>query len=164
MPDFLTHLLFGASIGLFKEKSIKTEPVLMILLGSIIIDVERPIVWLIELTGLPNPGLTACFHSILGALVLSYIAATFFENARLSSKRRFFLVFLGAISHLILDMTMYPWEELGIMLFYPYPIRFSFHIFWPDYVYYPIYGLIAFGLSLLSYKIYIWHKTPSSTS
>ncbi|MHA1907864.1 MAG: metal-dependent hydrolase, partial [Candidatus Thorarchaeota archaeon] len=97
------------------------------------------------------------------ALVLAYITASSFQDKTLPTKRRFFLIFLGALSHLVLDMTMYPWEELGIQLFYPVPIRFSFHIFWPDYIFYPIFGIIALGISLLFYQLSRNRKSQASS-
>ena len=128
MPDLFTHMMIGLSIGLIIEKNYKHEPFLMLALGSIIIDIERPIVWLTELLNLPIHGLTNGFHSILGAIVLCFVAMNLFHGDDIPQSRRFVLLLLGAASHLLLDMTMYPWEERGIHLLYPLRITFSFNI------------------------------------
>jgi len=149
VPDLLTHVLFGISIGLLVKKPVNRETILLVSLGSIVIDIERPIGWLAEFMGLDAVGLTAGFHSLLGAVVLSFAAASAFENTESDRGLCFRMILLGALTHLFLDMTMGPWEEYGVYLFYPLTIPFSFHLFWSDYAWYPVFGIIALCVVLL---------------
>ncbi len=149
IPDILTHLLTGLSIGLVLRGTIRDEISQMIMLGSILIDIERPLGWIIELLGMNINifGLTEGFHSILGALLLSFAAASLFDDEKLSRNSRFWFVFLGTTSHLLLDMTLWPWPEQGLYLLFPLKIPFSFNLFWPDLMYYP---LLGFGILLIA--------------
>jgi len=149
LPDLLTHVLFGISIGLLVKKPVDRKTTLLVSLGSIVIDIERPIGWLAEFMGLDAIGLTAGFHSLVGAVVLSFAAASAFENTESDWGLRFRMILLGALSHLLLDMTMGPWEEYGLYLFYPLTIPFSFHLFWSDYAWYPVFGIVALCVVLL---------------
>lgn len=153
IPDLLTHVLIGLSVALVLKGSIKNESSTMILLGSILPDVERPFTWLLEFLGLENVGLTPSFHSILGVLLLSFAAASLFDTNTLSREQRFLYLLLGCSTHLLLDMTMYPWTELGLFLLFPLRQSFSFHLLWPDYPFYPLFGLAVFLLSLLYVKL-----------
>jgi len=140
VPDVLTHLLVGISIALLVRRDGPKSEQMLIVLGAVLIDIERPISWLLSITALDWIGLSSAFHSILGAIVLSYVAGAYFDLERTPYKRCVGLIFLGCISHLILDMLMYPWSEMGIPLLYPLGFPFSFHLLWPDYWFYPIIG------------------------
>ena len=149
MPDLLTHLLVGASIALLVCRDDNRPEQMLIILGALLIDIERPITWLLEVMNLEWVGLTGAFHSILGAFVLSYFAAAFFNFESTGFQRRVFLVFLGCTSHLLLDLLMYPWQELGLYLLYPLKIPFSFNLFWPDFQWYPLIGLLSVATALI---------------
>ncbi|MFW9851117.1 MAG: metal-dependent hydrolase [Candidatus Thorarchaeota archaeon] len=153
IPDIFTHIMIGLSIGLIIEREYNHESFLMLALGSIIIDIERPFVWVIDWLNLPLYGLTSGFHSILGALVLCYVVTNLFHGDGIELRNRYVLLLIGAVSHLILDMTMYPWEERGIFLLYPIRIAFSFNLFWTDYFLYPLYGIITLGIAFALHKI-----------
>ncbi|MFW9919814.1 MAG: metal-dependent hydrolase [Candidatus Thorarchaeota archaeon] len=148
MPDILTHIFIGAALALFVRGSIKDESSIMIILGSILIDIERPLTWLLDFVGYGNIGLTMAFHSVLGAILLSYAAASLFDEAFLTRKYRFMYLLVGTQAHLLLDMIMYPWEELGLYLLFPLRIPFSFHLLWPDYPIYPLLGLALLSIAL----------------
>ncbi len=154
MPDVLTHLLIGVSLALLIRKDGPKTEQMMIILGAVLIDIERPISWLLFDTPLYWIGLGSAFHSILGAVVLSSFAAACFNLDTCVFRERFKLVFIGCISHLLLDMVMYPWAELGLQLLDPLTIRFSFHLLWPDFWWYPVFGAICL-LIVLSIRYFI---------
>lgn len=146
VPDVLTHLLVGVSLALLIRKNGPKSEQMLIVLGAVLIDIERPISWLLDITPFYWIDLGAAFHSILGAVVLSYFAAVCFDLEDSVFQNRFKLILIGCISHLLLDMVMYPWIELGIYLLYPLKIPFSFHILWPDFWWFPLFGIILFIL------------------
>lgn len=141
MPDVLTHLLVGVSIALLIRKDGPRSEQMLIVLGAVLIDVERPISWLLADTPYYWIGLGSAFHSILGAVVLSCFAAACFNLESSNFREQFKLLLIGCATHLLLDMVMYPWSELGLQLLYPLKIRFSFHLLWPDFWWYPVFGL-----------------------
>ena len=148
MPDVLTHLLIGASLALVLRRNGPRVEQMLIILGALLIDIERPVSWILAETSLDWIGLGSGFHSILGALVLSYFAASCFQLENQNFKSIFTLILIGCISHLILDMVMYPWQEYGIYLLYPVKIAFSFHLLWNDVWWYPLVGLACLVAAL----------------
>lgn len=148
MPDVLTHLLVGVSIALLVRMNGPRSEKMMIVFGSVLIDIERPITWLLQNTSFYWIDLSHAFHSLLGAIILSYVAATCFHLETVPLNTSFELILIGCTSHLILDMTMYPWKELGIYLFYPIKVPLSFHLVWPDYWFFTFYGLLLVLLTL----------------
>ena len=162
MPDVLTHLLVGISIALLVRRDGPRSEQMLIVLGAVLIDVERPVAWVLSATVLDWIGLGSAFHSILGAVVLSYSAGACFDLERPVFKARMGLIFIGCISHLILDMVMYPWTELGISLLYPLQLPFSFHLLWPDFWLYPLFGLALLLLVLGAHYILYSFRHPKS--
>lgn len=148
MPDLLTHILIGASIAVLLVRDRNKKSMFFIMLGSIIIDSERPFTWLIELGQYPLQGLTEGFHSILGAVLLSFAAASLFDDPSIDRRTRFSFLLIGSSSHLLMDMTMGPWAEQGLFLLFPLRIPFSFHLFWSDYPFYPLIGIAVFLVAL----------------
>ena len=148
MPDVLTHLLVGASVAILVRKDDKRLEQMMIILGALLIDIERPISWLLAGTELEWLALGSAFHSILGAIVLSYFAAACFVVEDTSFKNKVLLILLGCSSHLVLDLVMYPWVEVGLYLFYPLRIAFSFNLLWPDFWWFPLIGIVSLLVSL----------------
>ena len=144
MPDLLTHLLVGASIALLVCRDDNRPEQMLIILGALLIDIERPITWLLSWMNLEWIGLTSATHSLLGAVVLSYFAAACFNLESTGFQRKVFLIILGCTSHLLLNLLMYPWVELGLYLLYPLKIPFSFNLFWPDFLWYPLIGVACF--------------------
>ncbi|MFW9845092.1 MAG: metal-dependent hydrolase [Candidatus Thorarchaeota archaeon] len=149
IPDVLTHLLVGVSIALLVQKDGPQSRQMLIVLGAALIDIERPISWLLANSSLYWIELGYAFHSILGAVILSFFGASCFELESSIFLDRFKLILLGCVSHLLLDMVMYPWAELGLQLLYPLKIQFSFNLLWSDVWVYPAFGGIAFGIALL---------------
>jgi membrane-bound metal-dependent hydrolase YbcI (DUF457 family) len=149
LPDVSTHLLIGVSLALLLRRDGPKSEQMLIVIGAVIIDIERPVSWLLAGTPLDWVGLGAGFHSILGAVVLSYFTASliFLENTPLWT--RVGLTLVGCASHLLMDMLMYPWGELGVPLLYPLGTSFSFNLLWPDYPFYPLIGLAFLGLSII---------------
>jgi hypothetical protein len=148
MPDILTHLMVGASVALLVRRNDNRAEQLLIVLGALLIDIERPVSWLLEGTEFDLLSLGSAFHSILGAVVLSYFAAACFVMKDTPFKTRFMLILLGTSSHLMLDLVMYPWEEIGLYLLYPLKIVFSLNLLWPDFWFYPLIGLASITVSL----------------
>jgi hypothetical protein len=148
MPDVLTHLLVGISIALLIRMNGPRSEQMLVVLGAVLIDAERPIMWLLQNTPFYWIDLTSAFHSIIGAVILSYVAATCFHLENVALDRRFMLILIGCTSHLILDVTMYPWAELGLYLFYPLKVAVSFHLFWPDFWLYPLIGVASLLFAL----------------
>ncbi len=151
MPDLFTHVLVGATIAILTNSHRDKEKLTMLLIGSILIDAERPFTWLLEFMGYGTYSLTAGFHSILGACLLSMAAALLFDETKLKRKEIFGYLIVGAASHLLMDMTMGPWDEQGLYLLFPLKIPFSFHLFWSDFMFYPVIGM---GLLLFAIIIY----------
>ena len=148
MPDALTHLLVGTSIALLARRNDNRPEQMLIVLGAIVIDIERPLTWLLSGTEFEWLSLGSAFHSILGAIVLSYFAAACFLTEDIDFKNRFLLILLGCASHLLLDMVMYPWVEHGLFLLYPLKIAFSFNLVWSDFWLFPLFGLVFFLFAL----------------
>ena len=142
MPDLLTHLLLGIALALVLRPKSREEGVLIVL-GGMIIDFERPFTLLVETIGLYSLSLGSPFHSLLGAVCLSLVASSCFEDSEIDYWKRFNLIFVGSLWHLLTDMTLYPWEELGLFLLYPLKLTFSFNLFWPGFIGYPLIGVIA---------------------
>ncbi len=148
MPDVFTHLMVGASVALLARRDDNRKEQMLLVLGAVLIDIERPISWLLAGTELEWIGLGSAFHSILGAVVLSYVAAASFALEHTSFRNRFILVLIGCASHLLLDLVMYPWVEIGLYLLYPLKIPFSFNLLWPDFWWFPVFGVASLILSL----------------
>lgn len=159
LPDILTHILVGISLALLVRWDGPRSEQMLIIMGSVLIDIERPVTWLLESTPFYWIGISSGFHSLLGALVLSYFSATCFNIESSSVRKSFMFIFLGCISHLALDMIMYPWGELGVPLLYPLKISFSFNLFWPDFWYYPLIGLAALAVAVGIRQLELfWHS------
>ena len=148
MPDVFTHFMVGASLALILRPRGSRADQMLIILGAVLIDIERPVSLLLEYIGFSWIDLVTAFHSILGAVVLSYFAATSFRSDDSTVKSRFILILIGCSSHLLLDMVMYPWAEHGLALFYPLMVRFSFHLVWPDFWFFPFFGVAALAIAL----------------
>ena len=153
MPDVFTHLLVGVSIALLVRKDGSRAERMLIVLGAVLIDIERPFSWLLAGTEFYWIGLTPAFHSILGAILLSYSAAACFDLEHTNFRERVKLILTGCTVHLLLDLTMHPWGEHGLYLLYPLKITFSFHLLWSDFWWYPVFGvaslLVALGIRYL---------------
>ena len=156
MPDVFTHLLVGISLALLIRMDGPRSEQMLIVLGAVLIDIERPLSWLLAGTSLYWIDLGYAFHSILGAVVLSYFAAACFAMEESVIQDRFKLVFIGCISHLLLDMVMYPWSELGLQILYPLKMTFSFHLLWPDFGWYSLFGMTML-LVAISYRYLNFH-------
>jgi hypothetical protein len=154
MPDVFTHLMVGASIALLVRRDDNRKEQMLVVLGAVLIDIERPISWMLAGTELEWIGLGSAFHSILGVVVLSYIAAACFVLGSTDFRNRVILIFIGCASHLLLDLIMYPWVEVGLYLLYPLKIPFSFNLLWPDFLWFPLIGITSlFGSSIIRYVI-----------
>ena len=147
MPDVFTHLMFGLAAAILWKPKFREEGVLLVL-GSLLIDIERPVSLLMRAVGV-NWSLTGGFHSILAALCLAYSAALLIEVKEIKLQRRFTIVFIGCLLHLLADLSMYKWEERGFYLLYPLKIPFSFHLVWSGFYWFPAIGILAVASALL---------------
>ncbi len=148
MPDVFTHLMFGLAAAILWKPKFREEGVLIIL-GSLLIDIERPFSLILLSLG-SKWTLTGGFHSIIAALCLAYSAALMIEVKEIKLKRRFSIIFIGCLLHLLADLSMYKWEERGFYLLYPLKIPFSFHLVWSGFYWFPIVGILAVSLALLA--------------
>ena len=158
MPDVFTHLMVGTSVALLARRDDNRVEQMLIVLGSVLIDIERPVTWLLEGTPLKWIGLGSAFHSILGAVVLSYFAAVCFNLDGVEFKNRFLLILMGCASHLLLDLIMYPWVEIGLYILYPLKIPFSFNLLWPDFWLFPVFGFVIFLIAICFRYILTYQK------
>ena len=76
---------------------------------------------------------TTGFHTIIGVLCVSLAMTSFFPNE--NQKSVYFSFLFGGLFHLLLDSIMWPWPNMGLILFYPFftgpRATFSFHLVWP---------------------------------
>ncbi|MGV9169883.1 MAG: metal-dependent hydrolase [Promethearchaeia archaeon] len=147
MADVTTHLLFGVSAALIVCRNRTREEAMLLILGSVAVDSERPLSLLLNYLGY-NHDFTAAFHSLLGIVVISYAAATAFHIEHTDFASRFKLILSGTIVHLLLDLTMHPWLERGLYL-YPLKVPYSFGLVWSDFPYFPLFGLLALAIALV---------------
>lgn len=162
MPDVLTHLMVGVSIALLVTKDDNRTEQMMVVIGAVLIDIERPISWLLEGTDFYWLELGSAFHSVFGAVVLAYVVATVIDSQQTVLHTRFWLILLGCASHLLLDLMMYPWSEVGLYLFYPIKIAFSFNLLWPDFWWFPVIGVASLLIVLCINYILNRQKTRTS--
>jgi hypothetical protein len=153
MPDVSTHLMFGLALGLIVSLYRSREEAMLVVLGALLPDVERPLTWVLLITGYDVIHLTSATHSIMGALMLSFFASSCFNWKDVDFQARFKLILLGSTEHLILDLTMHPWAENGLYLFYPLKIPLSFGFVWSDYLWFPLYGIIALAVASIIFVI-----------
>ena len=154
MPDILTHLLLGIALVLILRFDSWEEGYLVIV-GGLIIDIERPITLIAETMNIKCFEFTMPFHSILGSFLLSLVIASLFKIKEIDYRRTLQLIMLGSVLHLLADMTLYPWEEKGLFLLYPLQIPFSFNLFWPGYIGYPFIGLV---FCLIGFTVFYFYK------
>jgi membrane-bound metal-dependent hydrolase YbcI (DUF457 family) len=126
----------------------------LLLIGAIMVDIERPFSLLVEFLGLNFLKLTRPFHSLLGVFLLSLTFREFFDSSDISQKKQFALIFIGGCLHLLLDMTLLPWQGKGVYLLYPLQISFNFDLFWPGSIVYPFLALLICLISLIWY--FLW--------
>ncbi|MFX0204697.1 MAG: metal-dependent hydrolase [Candidatus Hodarchaeota archaeon] len=153
MPDWLSHLglayVFSFVPGVINEEQPHEHRVLLFI-GSVMLDFSRPFsliaIYFLDYNTAQLLGQFSylSLHSIIGALLLAGLLSPLFFNY--SFKQAYFLLILGGFSHLLLDMTMWPWTG-GVLLFFPLQTqRYSFRLIWPGNYYIPL----LFGLPLTS--------------
>lgn len=148
MADVTTHLLFGVSAALIVCRNRTREEAMLLILGSVAVDSERPLSLLLNYLGYSHD-FTAAFHSLLGITVISYAAATAFHIEHTDFASRFKLIFSGTAVHILLDLMMHPWFERGLYLLYPLKIPYSFGLVWSDYPYFPLFGILVLSVTFL---------------
>jgi hypothetical protein len=151
MPDLFTHLVFGTAFLMLAYPK-NRESWILYLLGNIMVDFERPVSLFVKWLGW-DWNYIGLFHSFLSVFMLALSISYIIDSSILTQKQRFSLLFLGGLTHLLADLTMHPWSEIGIYLFYPLKIPFSFNLFWPGYIGYPF---IALAILLICIAIRIF--------
>ena len=125
MPDWLVHLGFAYVMA----RLIKLRDLKLFFLGSLLPDVSRVALYFTDLAHLDPVSSHLYFmpfHTPFMAALVSSVISLFSQNF----KKCFFLIFLGAILHLALDLTQYRMGN-GVLLFYPFSFRqFYFSLFW----------------------------------
>ena len=148
MPDTLTHVLIGISLALLITPKSKIKGI-FIVIGSVLVDIERPFSWMLKFLEVDWINMTGAFHSLFGIFCLSFASASCFRTENIDFYMRFKLIIIGCISHLLMDMTLHPWEEYGIMLFYPIRTVFSFNLVWSGYIWFPLIGFLFLSIVML---------------
>ena len=144
IPDWLAHIGITYLIIWFISKIDKYDQrfhnyYVFFFIGGVMPDLERLLSIIAELIQnyqlkeFFSAVLTSGFHTIVGVVVLAIAMTQFFPKE--NSKWVFCAFFLGGLSHLLLDMVMWPWPSMGLSLFYPLLFgpryTFSFHLVWP---------------------------------
>ncbi|TET47659.1 metal-dependent hydrolase [Candidatus Aerophobetes bacterium] len=125
MPDWLVHLGFAYVMA----RLIKLRDLKLFFLGSLLPDISRVALYFTDFAHLDQISSHLYFmpfHTPFMAALVALVISLFSENF----KKCFFLIFLGAIFHLALDLTQYRIGN-GVLLFYPFSFRqFYFSLFW----------------------------------
>lgn len=125
MPDWLVHLGFAYVMA----RLIKIRNLKLFFLGSLLPDLSRLALYFTDFAHLDQISshlYFMSFHTPFMAALVALVISLFSENF----KKCFFLIFLGAIFHLALDLTQYRIGN-GVLLFYPFSFRqFYFSLFW----------------------------------
>jgi hypothetical protein len=125
MPDWLVHLGFAYIMA----SLIKLRDIKLFFLGSLLPDIGRLALYFADfahLNPISSSSYFAVFHTPFMAALVASVVSSFSENF----KKCWVLIFLGAIFHLVLDLTQYRMGN-GILLFYPISFKqFYFNLFW----------------------------------
>ncbi|WP_432277101.1 metal-dependent hydrolase [Halobacterium salinarum] len=151
MPDLLTHVLIGYTIGSLVATQLthdRSTVVTLVMLGTILPDLTKiklivPDIYVETLLNIPFSWLA--LHTLGGVLVTATIGASLVDATR--RKHAFVLLVLGAVSHLSLDALLikpsgysgplwWPFLKFGL----PTPGLFLSSNRWPAVVA----GLLAF--------------------
>ncbi|MFX1449697.1 MAG: metal-dependent hydrolase [Promethearchaeota archaeon] len=144
IPDWLTHIgviyLIIWSLSKIEKFDLKCRKYyIFFLIGGVMPDLERILALVAEFIGeyqlkeFFSVVFTSGFHTILGVVCVSFAMVSFFPNE--NTKLVFTSFLLGGLTHLLLDLIMWPWPNMGLVLFYPFftgpRATFSFHLVWP---------------------------------
>lgn len=128
MPDWITHIavayLITLLFGIRRYRS-------LVLFGALIPDISKSFIPFLIL-GFDDGNLNnffAPFHTVFGVLLTSALTSTFFK---LQWRRACFLILIGAGSHLLLDILVWPYGS-KIWSFWPLlTIQGEVGFIWPD--------------------------------
>ncbi|MCK4617868.1 metal-dependent hydrolase, partial [Candidatus Aerophobetes bacterium] len=125
MPDWVVHLGFAYIMA----RLIKLRDLKLFFLGSILPDIGRVALYFTDfahLNPISSSSYVAVFHTPFMAALVASVLSSFSENF----KKCWVLIFLGAIFHLVLDLTQYRIGN-GVLLFYPISFKqFYLNLFW----------------------------------
>lgn len=113
MPDLLTHYASARAAGLLLKKE---EDRLTLALGVFIPDVAS---FLIRTVFQGNFYYSTLSHSLIGALLYSIIIGSFFARIK-----AFFLIFLGMLLHIFLDLFKHHHGHGACPLLFPFDHKF----------------------------------------
>jgi len=135
IPDWISHLCFTYILSRVIRLDIKTRPIFLI--GALLPDFERFMTLLSRYIGSQSAEqffirmLSQPFHSLLGIFLLSIFISTFFTKEKM--RPTFLLLFVGGLTHILLDMLMWPWGG-GYSLLFPLlgtNYKYGFGLIWP---------------------------------
>lgn len=152
---------------MLRDNNQNTTKRLLIIYGSIMPDIiVRPFEILFqEILKYQTP-----FHfsstSLMGITILSYLSSSLITSQE-KIWIRFKYIFIGALLHILLDSTLYPWEEIGVNLFYPIPLIYSANWFWSGSLNYLYISFFTILISSIFYsymnKKWIFSKLISTS-
>ena len=130
MPDWVSHILLGLIIA----EILNVDKKSLVVLGSILPDIVLKAYTLSILAPMPLTFLFWFFyplHTIAGIILFSLLVSLLFKY---NQKKTFLLIFIGALSHIFIDMATKPMEyNIQGMLFFPFSWKaYSFGLFYSE--------------------------------
>ena len=117
MPDWITHIAVAWTICTllgFKYKEFNSSNTVIAMIGSLIPDIYK-IGIITEIFGVNIYTYITPLHLPIGSIIIGAIISQFFSE----KKTVFFFLFIGIITHYILDLLLISFGG-GIALFYPF--------------------------------------------
>ena len=96
MPDVSTHLMCGIALTILVCHDKSRKEGFLVVIGSVLVDIERPLSWISKYLGFEGISLYTGFHSFLGVLALSFFAASCFQWNDVNFNSRFFIALIIA--------------------------------------------------------------------
>ena len=126
MPDLLSHVLIGlilAELFNVKKKS-------LVVLGAIAPDILSKFYLIYFYFNLPPIISFVPFHTQVMMFLLSIVIAPLFRQDNV----KIILLFnLGAMSHILADLTMKHFTVMGSRIFFPFDMsNYTLNLIWPD--------------------------------
>jgi membrane-bound metal-dependent hydrolase YbcI (DUF457 family) len=131
MPDLLTHLVAARVPGTFlRDRRLQA----LLVIGTFLPDIAaKGLYWVMQ----SRESFTAASHSVLGVLLISYLACLFVEES--IRRRGFALLTLGGLIHVLVDLSK---DNLGVGSARPFvpfsPVGIEFGWIYPENVIYLI--------------------------
>lgn len=126
MPDWIAHVLVAWSCGklLQLKEMVSKKDVALLMLGAVLPDINA-IDYLFCWAGIDFKGSLFTFHTIAGALTAGALISLMFKDSR----KTFFLLAAGALSHFALDALLLHVGK-GMVLLFPFSWMWGFQLGW----------------------------------